>query len=155
MRSSIREWCCMQRMQYRTAISAYWLLKTTLTSSYYRDIVLRWYWRWQTVGLIWNWKQIAEHFNSWHLPTRQKLFRIPCPDRSSTRPELTAMLCHLMYTPETPSSDDIDVNESFVISSYSVTCTLTDVNGFNQARHHIFAQSSRTFENLRRRKQPW
>ena len=47
------------------------------------------------------------------------------------------------------------VNESFVISSYSVTCTLTDVNGFNQARHHIFAQSSRTFENLRRRKQPW
>ena len=28
-------------------------------------IVLAWYWRWQTVAFIWNWTQIAEHFNSW------------------------------------------------------------------------------------------
>ena len=65
----------------------------------------------------------------------------------STRPEFTATLCHLMDKPETPSSDDIAVIESFVISLYSVTCrpTLTDVN---QARQQIFAQSSRTFEYL-------
>ena len=56
--------------------------------------------------------------------------------RGPTRPELTATLCHLMDKPETPSSNNIDVIESFVISLYSVTCTLTDVN---QARHQIFA----------------
>ena len=54
----------------------------------------------------------------------------------STRPKLTATLCHLTDKPETPSSNDIDVIESFVISLYSVTCTLTDVN---QARHQIFS----------------
>ena len=63
----------------------------------------------------------------------------------SMRPELTATLCHLMDKPETPSSDDIAVIESFVISLYSVSCTLTDVN---QARQQIFAQSFRTFEYL-------
>ena len=63
----------------------------------------------------------------------------------STRPELTATLCHLMDKPETPSLDDIAVTEIFVISLYSVYCTLTDVN---QARQQIFAQSSRTFEYL-------
>ena len=63
----------------------------------------------------------------------------------STRPALTAMLCHLVDKPETPSSDDIAVIESFVISLYSVYCTLTDVN---HARQQIFAQSSRTFEYL-------
>ena len=47
--------------------------------------------------------------------------------------------------PETPSSDGIAVIESFVISLYSVSCTLTDVN---KARQLIFAQSSRTFEYL-------
>ena len=61
----------------------------------------------------------------------------------STRPELTTTLCHLMNKPETPSSDGTAVIESFVISLYSVSCTLTDVN---QARQQIFAQSSRTFE---------
>ncbi len=65
----------------------------------------------------------------------------------STRPELTTTLCHLMDKPETPSSDDIAVIESFVISLYSVSCTLTDVN---QARQQIFAQSSRTFEYMYR-----
>ena len=39
----------------------------------------------------------------------------------STRPELTTTLCHLMYKPETPSSDDIAVIENFVISLYSVS----------------------------------
>ena len=60
----------------------------------------------------------------------------------STRPELTATLYHLMDKPETPSSDDIAVIESFVISLYSVSCILTDVN---QTQH---AQSSRTFQYL-------
>ena len=50
-----------------------------------------------------------------------------------------------MDEPETPSSDDIGVIESFVISLYSVSSTLTDVN---KARQQIFAQSSRTFEYL-------
>ena len=63
----------------------------------------------------------------------------------STRPELTTTLCHLMNKPETPSSDDIAVIESFVISLYSVSCTLMDVN---KACQQIFAQSSRTFEYL-------
>ena len=63
----------------------------------------------------------------------------------STRPELTATLCHLMDKPDTPSSDDIAVIESYVISLYSVSCTLMDDN---QARQQIFAQSSRTFEYL-------
>ena len=45
----------------------------------------------------------------------------------------------------TPSSDDIAVIENFVISLYSVSCTMTDVN---QARQQIFAQSSQTFEYL-------
>ena len=66
--------------------------------------------------------------------------------------ELTATLCHLMDKPETHSLDDNAVNESFVVLLYSVTCTLTDVN---QARQQIFDQSSRTFEYLHRRKQPW
>ena len=61
----------------------------------------------------------------------------------STWPELTTTLCHLMDKPETPSSDGIAVIESFIISLYSVSCTLTDVN---QARQQIFAQSSRIFE---------
>ena len=51
----------------------------------------------------------------------------------------------MMDKPDTPSSDDIAVIESFVISLYSVSCTLTDVN---KARQQIFAQSSRTFEYL-------
>ena len=63
----------------------------------------------------------------------------------STRPELTTMFCHLMDKPVTPSSDDIAVIESFVISLYSVSCTLTAVN---QARQQIFAQSFRTYEYL-------
>ena len=63
----------------------------------------------------------------------------------STRPELTTTHCHLMDKPETYYSDDIAVIESFVISLYSVSCTLTDVN---QARQKIFAQSSRTFVYL-------
>ena len=63
----------------------------------------------------------------------------------STRPELISTLCHLMDKPVTHSSDDIAVIESFVISLYSVSCTLTDVN---QAHQQIFAQSSRTFEYL-------
>ena len=46
----------------------------------------------------------------------------------STRPGLTTTLCHLMDKPESPSSDDIALFESFVISLYSVSCTLTDVN---------------------------
>ena len=63
----------------------------------------------------------------------------------STRLELTTTLCHLVDKPEAPSSDDIAVIESFVISLYSVSCTLMDVN---QACQQIFAQSSRTFEYL-------
>ena len=61
----------------------------------------------------------------------------------STRPELTATLCHLMDKTGTPTSDGIAVIESFVNSLYSVSCTLADVN---QARQQIFAQSSCTFE---------
>ena len=45
----------------------------------------------------------------------------------------------------TPSSDDIAVIESFVISLYSVSCTVTDIN---QAPQQLFAQSSHTFEYL-------
>ena len=64
----------------------------------------------------------------------------------STRPELTATLCHLMDQLETHSSDDIAVIESFVILSIVfVSCTLTDDN---QARQQIFPQSFRTFEYL-------
>ena len=55
------------------------------------------------------------------------------------------MLCHLMDKPVSPSSDDIAVIESFVISLYSVSCTLTDVN---QTRQQIIAQSFRTLEYL-------
>ena len=32
------------------------------------------------------------------------------------------LLCHLMDKPETPSSDDIAVTESFIISLHSVHC---------------------------------
>ena len=70
----------------------------------------------------------------------------------STRPELTTTLCHLMDKPETPSSDDNAAIESFVIPFYSVSCTPTDVN---QARQHIFAQSSALWSIFCRRKQPW
>ena len=63
----------------------------------------------------------------------------------NTRPELTSTLCHLMDKSVKPSSDDIAVIESVVISLYSVSCTLTDVN---QARQQIFAQSSHTVEYL-------
>ena len=50
------------------------------------NIVLQWYWPWQTVGFIWNCKQIAEHSNSWHLQyyvfrQGKGSSRIPCPDR--------------------------------------------------------------------------
>ena len=55
----------------------------------------------------------------------------------------SSQLCHLMDKPETPSSDGITVIECFVISLYSVSCTVTDVN---QARQQIFAQPSHTFE---------
>ena len=55
------------------------------------------------------------------------------------------MICHLMGKPETPYSDGITVIESFVISLYSVSCTVADVN---EARQQIFAQSSHTFEYL-------
>ena len=43
----------------------------------------------------------------------------------STRPELTTMPCHLMDKSVTLSSDDIAVIEIFVISLYSVSCTLS------------------------------
>ena len=59
--------------------------------------------------------------------------------------ELTTTLCHLMDKSVTRSSDDIAVIESFVISLYSVSCTVTDVN---QTPQQIFAQSSHTFEYL-------
>ena len=62
-----------------------------------------------------------------------------------TRPDLTTALCHLMQRPLTLSSEDIQVIESFVISLYSASCPLTEVN---QARQQIFARSSRTFEYL-------
>ena len=50
------------------------------------NIVIEWYWPWQTVGFIWNCKQIAEHSNSWHLQyyvfrQGKGSSRIPCPDR--------------------------------------------------------------------------
>ena len=118
------------------------------------------------LGFTWNWKQISEHFHSWHL--QYDVFRhnkaLPAfhaPTGSvnpsffsgtgkksakwSTRPELTITLYHLMVKPETPSSDGIAVIESFVLSLYSISCTLTDVR---QARQQIFAQSSRTFEYM-------
>ena len=62
-----------------------------------------------------------------------------------TRPDLTTALCHLMERPLILSSEDIKAIESFVVSLYSVTCPLMEVN---QARQQIFAQSSRTFEYL-------
>ena len=52
----------------------------------------------------------------------------------------------VLSSDETPFfSDDFAVIESFVVSLYSVYCTLTDVN---QARQLIFAQTFRTFEYL-------
>ena len=48
-------------------------------------------------------------------------------------------------TPETPSSDDIAVTESFVISLHSVSSIMT---GVNQAHQQVFAQSSRPFESI-------
>ena len=63
----------------------------------------------------------------------------------ATRPDLTATLCHLVESSLTLSSEDIEVIESFVVSLYSVTCPLTEVN---KVRQQIFAQSSRTFEYL-------
>ena len=65
--------------------------------------------------------------------------------KKSAYAKLTTTLCHLMDKPETPSSYDIAVIESFVISLYSVSCSLTDVK---QSAPQIFAQSSRTFEYL-------
>ena len=53
-----------------------------------------------------------------------------------TRPDLTTALCHLMNRPLTLSSEDLCVIESFVISLYSVTCPLTEVNQIHQ---QIFA----------------
>ena len=50
-----------------------------------------------------------------------------------------------MERPLTLSSKDIHIIESFVVSLYSMTCPLTEVN---QARQQIFSQSSRTFEYL-------
>ncbi len=50
-----------------------------------------------------------------------------------------------MQRPLTLSLDDIHVIESFVVSLYSMTCSLMEVN---QACQQIFAQSSRTFEYL-------
>ena len=132
------------------------------------SIVLQWYWRWQTVVLFGiggiNLRNISINGISSALrclPPRQ-LFPHSLPWQGqithpsfpgkgkksayakwSTRPELATTLCHLKDKPETPSSDDIAVIESFVISLYSVSCTQTVVN---QARQQIFAQSSRTFE---------
>ncbi len=60
-------------------------------------------------------------------------------------PELTNALCNLMERPVTLCSRDISVIERYVISLYSTSCTLTDVN---LARQKIFAQTSRTFEYL-------
>ena len=54
-------------------------------------------------------------------------------------------IMHLMERPITISSEDIKIIESFVVSLYSVTYPLTEVN---QTRQQIFAQSSRTFEYL-------
>ena len=67
-------------------------------------------------------------------------------EKRSTWSELINMLCHLVDNkPEIPSSGDIGVIESVVISLYSVFCTRTDVK---QAHQQTFAQSSRTFECL-------
>ena len=61
----------------------------------------------------------------------------------STNPNLTTALCHLMDRPSSLSSEDINSIESFVITLYSTSCPLSDIN---LARQQIFAQSSRTFE---------
>ena len=63
----------------------------------------------------------------------------------STRPELTATLCHLMDQLETHSSDDIRCHRKLRHLIVFVYCTLTDDN---QARQQIFPQSFRTFEYL-------
>ena len=70
----------------------------------------------------------ASHALTWHectsvfLETAKK----SAYAKWSTIPYLRTTLCHLMDKPETTSSDDIAVTESFVISLYSVYCTLTD-----------------------------
>ena len=46
----------------------------------------------------------------------------------ATRPELTTALCHLMERPLTFPFEDIKVFKSFVVSLYSATSTLTEVN---------------------------
>ena len=56
-----------------------------------------------------------------------------------------SFVMHLMNKLEIHYSDDIAVIESFVISMYSVSRILTDVN---QTHQQIFAQSSHTFEYL-------
>ena len=63
----------------------------------------------------------------------------------ATRPELTTTFCHLKERSLTHPSEDIKVFESFVVSLYSATCPLTEVN---KSRQQIFAQLSRTFEYL-------
>ena len=62
-----------------------------------------------------------------------------------------SFVVHLMANLEPASSDDIAVIESFAISLYSVSRTLTDVN---QTHKQIFAQSSCTFEYLPPKNQP-
>ncbi len=63
----------------------------------------------------------------------------------ATRPELTTVLCYLMDRPLALTSADIEVFESYVVSLYSSTCPLMEVN---HARKQIFSQSSRSFEYL-------
>ncbi len=63
----------------------------------------------------------------------------------ATRPELTTALCYLMDRPLALTSADIEVFESYVVSLYSSTCPLMEVN---HAHKQIFAQSSRSFEYL-------
>jgi len=59
--------------------------------------------------------------------------------------ELTMALCHLMERPLTLPSEDIKVFEGFVVSLYSATSPLTQVNNICQ---QIFAQSPCTIEYL-------
>ena len=63
-----------------------------------------------------------------------------------------SFVMHLMDKLETTSSDGNAVIESFAISLYSVSRTLTDVN---QTHKQIFAQSSCAFEYLPPTKSAW
>ncbi|KAG7178153.1 putative Nuclear pore membrane glycoprotein 210-like 3, partial [Homarus americanus] len=76
------------------------------------------------------------------------IWRIPphfCPVRVRSSAFEKWAICRLMNRPLEKSAEDVTTIESFVVFPYSSTCPFRDVN---QARQHIFARFSRSFEYI-------